>query len=47
MNYKHAENLEFNAGIDNLTDRYYMDALNASLMPAPGRTFRFNMTAKF
>ncbi|MGU3577045.1 TonB-dependent receptor [Brucellaceae bacterium C25G] len=47
MNYKHTENLEFSAGIDNLTDRYYMDALNASLMPAPGRTFRFNMTAKF
>lgn len=47
MNYKHNDNLEFNAGIDNVTDRYYMDALNASLMPAPGRTFRLAMTAKF
>jgi hemoglobin/transferrin/lactoferrin receptor protein len=33
--------------IDNLTDRYYMDAINAALMPAPGRTIRMNFTVKF
>lgn len=40
-----AKQIDF--AIDNLTDRYYMDALNAALMPAPGRTFRINFTAKF
>lgn len=44
-NFNEATRLDF--AIDNLTDRYYMDALNAALMPAPGRTFRLNMTAKF
>lgn len=43
--FNEATRLDF--AIDNLTDQYYMDALNASLMPAPGRTFRMNMTAKF
>ncbi|WP_421566610.1 TonB-dependent receptor domain-containing protein [Ochrobactrum sp. EDr1-4] len=47
LNYKPNESWEFNVGIDNLTDRYYMDALNASLMPAPARTFRFDATTKF
>lgn len=47
LNYKPNESWEFNVGVDNLTDRYYMDALNASLMPAPGRTFRFDATTKF
>ncbi|MEE4453022.1 TonB-dependent receptor domain-containing protein [Novosphingobium resinovorum] len=31
-------------GIDNVTDRYYMDALTLGLMPSPGRTFRVGFT---
>ena len=45
--YAFNEGTRLDFAIDNLTDQYYMDALNASLMPAPGRTFRMNMTAKF
>ena len=30
--------------IDNITDRYYMDALTLGLMPSPGRTFRLGFT---
>ncbi|MGU3576533.1 TonB-dependent receptor domain-containing protein [Brucellaceae bacterium C25G] len=46
MSYKPNEAWQINVGIDNLTDRYYMDALNASLMPAPGRTFRMDIAGK-
>ena len=45
--YKFNESKQIDFAIDNLTDRYYMDAINAALMPGPGRTFRLNMTAKF
>ena len=31
----------------NLTDRYYLDPLSPSYMPAPGRTIRLGLTAKF
>lgn len=34
-------------GIDNITDRYYMDALTLGLMPSPGRTFRLGFTGAF
>lgn len=33
--------------VDNLTDRYYVDALAVGLVPAPGRTVRAALTAKF
>ena len=33
--------------VDNLTDRYYLDALSLGLMPAPGRTARLSMTLQF
>ncbi|NPD17299.1 TonB-dependent receptor [Xinfangfangia sp. D13-10-4-6] len=45
--YRIDEAKQIDFAIDNLTDRYYMDALNAALMPAPGRTFRVNFTTKF
>ncbi|MET3662864.1 outer membrane receptor protein involved in Fe transport [Aquamicrobium ahrensii] len=45
--YDFNETTRLDFAIDNLTDQYYMDALNAALMPAPGRTFRLNITAKF
>jgi len=34
-------------GIDNITDRYYMDALTLGLMPSPGRTIRVGFTGAF
>jgi hemoglobin/transferrin/lactoferrin receptor protein len=45
--YKPSENLQLDLAIDNLTDRYYMDALNVTLLPAPGRTVRGSLTVKF
>ncbi len=31
----------------NLNDRYYMDPLSRSMLPAPGRTVRFSLTGRF
>lgn len=45
--YKIDASKQIDFAIDNLTDRYYMDAINAALMPAPGRTMRLNFTLKF
>lgn len=33
--------------VTNLTDRYYIDPLTRSMMPAPGRTFRLGLNAQF
>lgn len=41
------DNLSFDMAIDNLTDRYYTDALSLGLMPSPGRTFRVGVTSGF
>lgn len=38
--YKPKQNLTINFNIDNLTDRYYLDALGLGLVPSPGRTLR-------
>ncbi|MGU3497025.1 TonB-dependent receptor domain-containing protein [Xanthobacteraceae bacterium A53D] len=45
--YKFNDQASLDVGIDNLTDRFYVDALNAVPVPAPGRTFRSNLTLKF
>jgi len=45
--YKLNDNIVLNASVQNITDRYYLDPLSQSDMPAPGRTARFNLTAKF
>ncbi|CAM4212652.1 TonB-dependent receptor domain-containing protein [Kerstersia similis] len=37
--------VDFN--IDNITDRYYLDALSLGRVPAPGRTARLSVTAQF
>lgn len=42
-----SDDLRLDVAIDNLTDRYYMDALTLGLMPSPGRTVRIGMTAGF
>ncbi|WP_271169313.1 TonB-dependent receptor [Hansschlegelia plantiphila] len=45
--YKINEYLTANAGVENLTDRYYVDPLSLVMQPAPGRTFTASLTAKF
>lgn len=45
--YKINEYLTANVGVENLTDRYYIDPLSLVLQPAPGRTFTASLAAKF
>jgi len=47
VKYKFNESISVDFNIDNITDRYYLDALSLGLVPAPGRTARLNMTLKF
>ncbi|NBF06272.1 TonB-dependent receptor [Pseudomonas sp. Fl5BN2] len=47
LNYKLQEQASLNVSLQNLTDRYYLDPLAQSFMPAPGRTLRVGMQAKF
>lgn len=41
------DQLSVEAGVDNLTDRYYLDPLALGVMPAPGRTARLALTWKY
>ncbi|WP_312787182.1 TonB-dependent receptor [Stenotrophomonas indicatrix] len=41
------DQLSVEAGVDNLTDRYYLDPLALGVMPAPGRTARLAVTWKY
>ncbi|MQA37658.1 TonB-dependent receptor [Rugamonas aquatica] len=45
--YKLADNTTLDLGVDNATDRYYLDPLTLSLMPGPGRTVRLSLGVKF
>ena len=45
--WKHNDIVSLDFNIDNLTDRYYLDALSLGLVPAPGRTARLGFTAHF
>jgi hemoglobin/transferrin/lactoferrin receptor protein len=45
--WKISEDLTFDVSAENLLDRYYVDALNRTDMPAPGRTIRASLTGKF
>lgn len=47
MNYKVNENLALSLSATNLTDRYYLDPMTRSSMPAPGRTIKLGLTATF
>ena len=47
LSYKLREDTILNASVHNITDRYYLDPLAQSYMPAPGRTFRAGLTVKF
>lgn len=45
--YRITPRLSVDAAVDNLGDRYYMDALTLGLMPSPGRTVRLSLTSRF
>lgn len=45
--YEFTEDVVWNFSVENIGDRYYVDALGNSYMPAPGRTFRTGMTIQF
>lgn len=45
--WTHSEWLSIDFNVDNLADRYYLDALSLGLVPAPGRTARLSLTLNF
>lgn len=45
--WKQSKNLSVSLNIDNVTDRYYLDALGLGLVPAPGRTARLSFTLQY
>ncbi|WP_102960619.1 TonB-dependent receptor [Mangrovicella endophytica] len=45
--YKFTDDVSLDASVENIGDRYYLDPLASGLVPAPGRTFRANMSLKF
>ncbi|MDR0280879.1 MAG: TonB-dependent receptor [Paucimonas sp.] len=45
--YQVTENLDVDFGVNNLTNRYYIDPLARAMMPAPGRTMKLGITARF
>ncbi len=47
MNVRVREHTELSLAVRNLTDRYYLDPLAQSLMPAPGRTVYLGMRTQF
>ncbi|WP_350024704.1 TonB-dependent receptor domain-containing protein [Providencia rettgeri] len=47
VNYQFNKDLSFELLATNLFDEYYIDPLTRSMMPAPGRTIRFNVTSRF
>ncbi|MCF5104375.1 TonB-dependent receptor, partial [Pseudomonas proteolytica] len=47
LNYKWQDHTNLNVSLDNLTNRYYLDPLAQSFMPAPGRTLRMGLVTKF
>jgi hemoglobin/transferrin/lactoferrin receptor protein len=45
--YRLNTNASVDVALDNLTDRFYVDALNSIPVPGPGRTMRAGVTVKF
>lgn len=45
--YRVNDRVSVDFNIDNITDRYYLDALSLGLIPAPGRTARLAVTLQF
>ncbi|MDB6371908.1 TonB-dependent receptor domain-containing protein [Photorhabdus bodei] len=47
INYQVTPDVVVELSGTNLTDRYYLDPLTRSMMPAPGRTFKLSVTSRF
>lgn len=47
VSYKLREDAVLNASVQNIGNRYYLDPLAQSFMPAPGRTYRAGFSVKF
>lgn len=47
IKYLFSPNLTMELTGTNLTDRYYLDPMTRSMIPAPGRTFKLGLTARF
>lgn len=47
MTYRLRERVMVSLSVQNLTNRYYLDPLAQSFMPAPGRTVRIGMQTRF
>ncbi|WP_455813436.1 TonB-dependent receptor domain-containing protein [Pseudomonas graminis] len=45
--YQLNKNASFDLNLDNLTDRFYIDAMSITPQPGPGRTLRGSVTLKF
>ncbi|MCG7532313.1 TonB-dependent receptor [Psychrobium sp. MM17-31] len=45
--YKFSDDITIDFTVDNVTDRYYIDALSLGLVPAPGRTARLGLNLQF
>jgi hemoglobin/transferrin/lactoferrin receptor protein len=45
--YRLTEEATINFSVENIADRYYVDAIGNSYMPAPGRTVRTGLTLRF
>lgn len=45
--YHVTANLDVDLGVNNLTNRYYIDPLARAMLPAPGRTLKVGLTARF
>lgn len=46
-NYKFNNDFSMDFTVDNVTDKYYLDALSLGLVPAPGRTARLSLTYQY
>lgn len=47
MTYRLREQMMVSMSVQNLTNRYYLDPLAQSFMPAPGRTWRIGLQTRF
>ena len=45
--YKFNEHFSLDFSVENITDRYYLDALSLGVVPAPGRTAKISATLQF
>lgn len=41
------DDIDVDFGVNNITNRYYLDPLSRTVMPAPGRTLKMGLTARF